>query len=82
MKNHQPNSKNTPRLVQIMHKLTGKSSDKTSELAIGRVFNFRSGDRYRVLSSGAVVRVDPKPWRNKSERRQVIKARREARITA
>lgn len=58
-----------------MHKLTGKSR----ALAIGQVFTFKSGDRYRVLTSGAVVRVDPKPWRNKSERRQVLKARREER---
>ena len=38
------------------------------------------GYLYEVGPSGAMVRIHPqRPWRGKSERRQVIRQRREAR---
>jgi hypothetical protein len=40
-------------------------------------FKSRDGRTYNVDSRGVITRVDPiKPWRGKSERRDVIKARR------
>lgn len=38
--------------------------------------------RYGIGSNGARVRLEPKPWNGKSQRRAVIKARREAREEA
>jgi len=48
-----------------------------SHLAVGRVFVFpRSKTAYRVTVTGAVVRANPKPWRNKAEQKRWKKARR------
>lgn len=35
-----------------------------------------SGTEYVQIGSGALVRVNAKPWENKSERRRAIRARR------
>lgn len=43
--------------------------------------NITSADgktEYSVMVDGSRRRIDPKPWRGKSERRQVLKARRAA----
>lgn len=41
-----------------------------------------NGTRYWTSCDGSRRRYDPKPWRGKSERRKVIKARREDRALA
>ncbi len=50
----------------------------------GRVANLKDskGTRYRRDESGVIRRLDLKPWKGKSERRQCIKARREDRALA
>lgn len=40
------------------------------------------GTRYFTADDGSRRRFDPRPWRGKSERRKVIKARREDRALA
>jgi len=50
----------------------------------GRISNFTDskGTRYRRDESGVIRRLDLKAWNCKSERRKVIKARREDRELA
>lgn len=80
------------RLVHVLHKLTnaGKAAlakiDRPTKaqamgaLAVGATFKFPgSGRRYTVLSSGAVVRTEQKPWSNKAEHKAHKRARRLAR---
>jgi hypothetical protein len=47
------------------------------------VGKFRDGKTYRVQPDGSIRRVSPvKPWRNKAERKQVLRQRREDRALA
>lgn len=52
------------RIVQVMHKLTART---TGDLAVGKTFNFQSGDAYLVQRNGSVLSQERKPWRNKAE---------------
>ena len=80
------------RMVQILHKFTAagweriKASkeildqdDIRRHLAVGQTFKFKSGDAYVVMPTGAVERAQPKPYRNKAERKRWLKERREDR---
>lgn len=58
-----------------------KGTEK-SLLAVGRTFKFRSGRAYQVQGTGALVRVDRKPWKNKGERKRYLRARRLERSTS
>ena len=42
----------------------------------------RSGKQYSVMLDGSIHRDEPKEWNSKSERRQVLKARRLAKAEA
>lgn len=65
------------RKVWVLHKFLD------GVLGVGKTFTFpHSGDAYVVAVTGAIIRRDPKPWRNKSERRQVLRARRIERMEA
>lgn len=44
------------RVVQVLHKRTEINSD--APLAIGQTFKFKSGSRYSVTASGAVINPD------------------------
>lgn len=63
------------RMVQVLHKRT----EDGRNLAVGKTFKFESGSAYLVTATGAVLRVPPKPYRNKAERKRYLKARREDR---
>jgi len=56
-----------------------KKGRKIGRLAVGVEFRFSSGRSYQVTQSGALIRVDRKPWNNKAERKRYIRARRAAR---
>lgn len=61
------------RAVQVMHKTEDKA------LAVGKIYRFKSGAAYEVLSSGAVKAANSKPYLNKAERKKMKRAMREAR---
>lgn len=70
------------KFIRMIQKDRGPVTDKEarSALAIGRVFRFeRSKTAYVVTSTGAVRRVEPKPWHNKAERKKFLKERRRER---
>jgi hypothetical protein len=59
-------------MVQCLHKL----NDDRSGLAVGKTFRFSSGDAYTVQASGAVVSANPKTYRGKAGRKQMLRRRR------
>jgi len=66
------------RMVAVLRKI-----ESGNTLAVDKVFVFpRSKTAYRVTVTGAVVRVIPKPWRNRAEQKRWKKARRLARAKA
>jgi hypothetical protein len=78
------------RMVQCLHKLNDDALAEIqatknpfgpleirARLAVGKTFRFQSGDAYTVQVSGAVVNANPKPWRNKAERKRYLRARRD-----
>lgn len=69
-----------PRKVMVLHKCGDGETDRTDgKLAVGRTFTFpRSGDAYTVQESGAVVNAKPKPWKNKAERKKILRERKRA----
>lgn len=46
---------------------------------VGRAVH-RGGRSYIVQETGAVIRGNPKPWRNKAERKRVRRERRQGKL--
>jgi hypothetical protein len=54
--------------------------EQSRELAVGRTFRFDGSETaYLVTVTGGVRRVDPKPWKNKAERKRHLRERRQDR---
>lgn len=68
------------RSVHVLHKLN-TAPGESNRLAVGKTFQFpNSRDRYTVRENGAVVNADPKPYRNKAERKKYKQLRRQRRL--
>lgn len=79
----------TKRKVQVLDKMTDAAREKyanrkecswegaRSLLAVGTKFKFQSGANYVVMPTGAVRRLNGKPWNSKSERKRYLQERRD-----
>lgn len=66
----------TRRKVMVLHKCTDDHDRK--ELAVGKTFTFPgSQDAYTVQKNGSVVKAQPRPWKNKAERKRYLRERRQ-----
>lgn len=56
-----------------------RECDFDDRMTVVRRFDSKDGTRYAITRCGMIVRRDPKPWHGKSERREVLRVRREER---
>jgi hypothetical protein len=71
----------TKRMVQVLHKCETDANgekDKAS-LAVGKTFQFSSGDAYTVQDNGSVVNANPKRYTSKADKKAMKRASRQQR---